>query len=193
MILSKRERYIAILAGAVLAVLVLDRYLITPVLDRRAQMEADLQSAVSKMERAASLLTSRNQMSRRWKAMLDGGLKADPSEAENQVLRVMHEWSRQTGLALASVKPDRSSRDGDLREISFVAVGTGTMEAVGRFLLACQNSAMPLRIQGFQLGSRKDGTDDLSLTLTVSTIYLAGETRSGSPAGAKPLAGGGAR
>ena len=41
MVLSKRERYIVAATIIAVSILVLDRYIVTPFLDRRAQIEAE--------------------------------------------------------------------------------------------------------------------------------------------------------
>ncbi len=57
------------------------------------------------------------------------------------------------------------------------------MSAVGPFLWRLETTPLPLRIKELQLGSRRDGEDDLSLTLTVSALYLAAEGTAAAPAG----------
>jgi len=183
MILSKRESLIAVLTAAAIGLLVFDRVLLTPFLNRRAQVEDARQSVLEDMDQASALFARRSVMGRKWKEMLDGGLKADPAETEGLTLHALRDWAQEADLTLASIKPERLPQTGDLREIMFQAVGNGRMSAVARFLWLLETTDMPLRIKELQLGSRKDGTDDLALTLRISALYLApeaeGEAKSG--------------
>ena len=55
------------------------------------------------------------------------------------------------------------------------------MEQVARFLWHFETSSVPVCINEMTISSRKDGQDDLSLTMTVSTIYLAPDSETQAP------------
>lgn len=200
MVLSKRERLIILVAALVVAALVLDRYALTPLLDARQVLGAEKETLLADLERASALLARKRQMQPRWKDMLAGGLQADPTEAESQILHAVRNWSTECGLRLASVKPERLPEKTVLPEIAFQAVGTGTMSAVSRFLWRLETAKIPVRIQEFQVGARKEGTDDLTLQIRLSTVYLPAEraavTAAAAPArptpgASEPRTGGG--
>ena len=188
MILSKREHYIVVTAIAALALLVADRYVLTPILSHRARMETKIQSLTGEMERAATLFSWKGLMTRKWNEMIAGGLKTDPAEAESQVLHAMRDWAQEAGLTLWSMKPERLDREDDLREIMFQAAATGPMSAVSRFLWRIETTSIPLRVKEVQLSSRREGTDALSLQLRVSTLYLSAE-QLGTEKDAQPTPG----
>ena len=175
MVLSKRERYIAAIALGAIALLVLDRYLVSPGLDRWAQLQVDRQQALERMERATALFARRGQIGRQWNDLLAGGLNTDPANAERIALHALRDWAQRTGLSISSVKPERQSEEGELREIEIDAVAVGPMSAVGQFLWHVETAQFPMRIRELQLGSKKDGLDDLSLTLKLSLLYFAPE------------------
>ena len=175
MVLSKRERLLAAATVLAVAVLALDRFLLAPFMDLRAQAETEKQSLIGQMERATSLFALKGRLRPKWDEMLAGGLKGDPFDAETQVLHAVRDWSQEAGLDLASVKPERVALEGDIQEITFQAAGTGPMSAVARFLWLLETTSLPLRIKDLQLGSRTEGRDDLSLQLRISTLYLARE------------------
>jgi hypothetical protein len=173
MALSKRERLVATVAAAAMAVLLADRFVVTPILDRSARVDAESQAKTAEMERAQELLARQLQMGQRWKDMIAGTLKADPAEAQSRAQHALVDWAHQAGLNLVSVKAERMQAKGSLGEITFQAVAIGPMSAVSQFLWRCQTEVLPLRVKEIQLGSRKDGADDLSLTMRFSTLYLA--------------------
>ena len=173
--LSKRERWAAYVTIAVVCVFVLDSYIVTPLLNRRAQTEADKQATLAKMDRTANLFARRKQMGPRWKQMLANGLTSQPSQAESQVLHAVRNWAQESGITLTSVKPEHAVGQGRLREILFLATGTGTMRAVARFLGQVEGTQLPLKVRELQLGSRKKGADDLSVQVRLSALYLSSE------------------
>lgn len=173
MILSKRERLIITVTLIVLALLGLDFYVVTPLLDRLAAIETQKQVLLDKMERGTALLANKRRIGPKWQEMTASGLKRGPAEAESQILHAVQNWSREAGLKLSSLKPERLPEKKNLQEISFQAGGTGSMSAVSRFLWCIETAKVPIRVKDLQLGARKEGTDDLTLQLRLSTLYQA--------------------
>ena len=191
MILSKRERLIIVLAASALAAVVLYYYVATPLLDYRDALEGQKQKAQTEMDRATALLAHKRQIDPKWREMIAAGLKRDPAEAESQILHAVQDWSNETGLKLASLKPERLPDKKSLQEISFQAVGTGSMDAIARFLWRIETAKVPIRVKELQLGARKEGTDDLTLQLRLSTLYLPARRPASTEAQAPaPSAGG---
>ena len=170
--LSKRERYIA--AATVLAVLVLvgDQYALTPLLESRESQQTERAVLTEELGRAAALFRRQGLYRKKWREMVEAGMRREPPEAEGAVYHALREWSKKSGLALASVKPVKVATRGDLVEVSFQVAGAGRMAQAARFLWLVETAAMPLRIEQLQIGSRKDGVDDLSLQLKLSSICL---------------------
>jgi len=183
-VLSKRERYIAIATFAAVAILFADRLVIGPVLDRKAAMDEEMVLVTGELEQAQALLERKKIAGPRWQEMLEAGLAAGPAAAESQTLHAIRDWSQSARLSLASLRPERVVDRGDMKEITFQASGTGGMDAVAGFLWYVESSSMPVRITELQLGTRKEGTDDLSLQVRISVLCQSEEPKAESPASA---------
>jgi len=110
-------------------------------------------------------------MERKWKAMLSDGMRSD-SEAESRVARVLDDWSEGARLVLSSVKPERVASEKGLKEMTFSVVGTGSLEAVARFLWQVETTALPVKVKDMQLSAMSESGDSMSLQLRVSAIYF---------------------
>lgn len=186
MVLSRREKYIAILTIVIIMILVADRYVATPFMDKMDQTAIEKQRLIVEMERAETLFERRSLMDRRWNDMVAGGLEGDAAKAESQILHSIRNWSKENGLMLSSVKPDHKTGEDELYEIVFQVAGTGTMNSVSRFLFQIEKSTLPIRLTDVQLGSREEDGNDLSLQLRLSALYLSGKVdndRTSSEAG----------
>lgn len=195
MVLSRRERYIVIAAAATLFLLALDRLVLTPLQTRREAMETERQRILDKLERGRNLLARRKQLLPKWQQLLDAGLKLPPQEAESQVLHAVRRWAQESGLNLSSLRTERATENKDLHEITFNVAGTGGMSAVAGLLWRIESSSMPVRVAELQLGTRKEGTDDLSVQLRVSAVCqpAPSEKKASSPGSAPKPAKEGAR
>jgi hypothetical protein len=175
--LSKRERFIGIATVGVLALLGLDRFVVTPLLDQRSDLQTQLVSAEAEQEHAAQLFAGDAHMRRRWKEMRDAGLKTSVTEAQSQSVRALNEWAREAGLSVSTLQPDpveHAAKQKDFTQIPLRVICTGSMRSVSKFLYSLQTAAVPMRVVSLDLGSHggKDGVDDLALTLNVSTLAL---------------------
>lgn len=175
MAISRREKIIVAVTGVVLGAFALDRVILTPWLDRRADALARVDLAQQDLTRAQQTFQNDQRAQRNWRRMAGDTLRTDAPAAEAQVLNRVRDWAQDAGLSLTSLKPERNEREKGYHKVTIRATATGSMRGVSRFLFEVQNADVPLRVADMQLTSRKEGADDLTLNLGLSTIYLPPE------------------
>ena len=84
MILSKRERYIAIGSAAAIGLLVINWLVLDPYTEQNERTHADLSSVNSKLNQAEVTFAAQKRLLGIWSEMQAGGLKADASQAESE-------------------------------------------------------------------------------------------------------------
>lgn len=186
--MSKRERMIALIAGGVLGVLALDQLLVSPLLARKADAEQRLENAIRDQARATQVFERDLVRRREWRDIAGQSLKVDAPAAESQVLNRVRDWAQEAGLSLTSLKPEPNAREQGYQKLTIRATATGTMRQTSRFLQSVQNADIPVRINELQLTARREGADDLNVSVAVATIYLPPEAP--GPAGGATAAGG---
>jgi Tfp pilus assembly protein PilO len=189
---NRREQLIAWVAGLLVAMLVLDQLALTPLLDRLALADEALQAQQDQLEQATRLFQNSTRARKRWKEMAGGTLRLDNSESQSRVLNSVRQWAQSSGLTLTSLKPERAERQQDFQKITLRAAGQGGMAQVAMFLFSVEQASIPLRVTDVQITSRRDGMDDLSIKLGISTIHEpagAAAPAPASPAAAPPPAG----
>jgi hypothetical protein len=172
MVLSKRERVLAIATLLVVGLLAVNSILIDPVMSRRRQTGDERVELEAQFQQAQSLFDRKKTLERKWKSPLAEGMQSD-ADLESRIAKDM---TQDTGLTLPSVKPERSTNEKGYTEIAFVAAGRGTLEAVTSFLYRVETSELPLKVTSMQLGSNESG-DDISLQLRVSALYLGNPSK----------------
>jgi hypothetical protein len=171
MVLTTRERIIALATFLVVGALLLDRFVLTPGWRRLQATESQKQELLAQVVEAQNLFERRGMLERKWKTMLSDGLRND-AEAESRVARALDGWSADTRLMLTSVKPERVAGDKGLKEMTFMVAGKGRLDAVARFLYNVETAEMPIKVKDMQLGSAGESGDSISLQLTLSALYL---------------------
>ena len=96
MVLTKRERYIGIITGVVLGVLVLDYFIVTPLLAQMAVLDAKITSARNDVKRSNDLLDLSSRAKQRWNEMSSGAVR--DSEQADQIVNNVSDWAREAGV-----------------------------------------------------------------------------------------------
>ena len=127
MVLSKRERYIAIGTAAAVSLLVLDRFVLSPVRGTAGRDHGDRDDGGRQLADAEPLFQRQRHLRTIWAEIQKGGLKIDASQAESQALNAVLDWTKWSQANLMSLKPERTSQEGSFEVIRFDVTGDGPM------------------------------------------------------------------
>jgi hypothetical protein len=184
--MSQRERYIVIGTVAVVALLALDRLAFTPLLERYKALDQDIQDKQAEVDRNDQLFKRASQDNRKWKEMTAGALKRDASTTESQLIDSIGQWAQDARMSV-SYKPERTEKKREFVVVTYRATCNGSMSQLRTFLLHVQRATIPIRLVDLQVSSRPEGTDNLQISMGISTAYLAPETDKGDrPGTARP-------
>jgi len=177
MALSKREKGIATLTVAVVGTLGVYQYVLSPYLDARKAVANGLQAATAQQEQGANTLQLQRRLNQEWRAMTSGGLKQDPGDAEQQLYEAVRDWGREANFTIGTSDPQRIARTNDRTQIVKLRVtGTGSTPSLSKLLWKIETSPLQVKVDEFTLTAQPQGTDNLSATLTVSTIWVRPES-----------------
>lgn len=175
MAFTERERKLGIGVGIALAVMGVFYFGYQPYVGHRAQIRADREAVDFDQERADNLFALQKRQEKVWTAMIAGGLKSDPSEADSQVLHALQDWAGQSKIANLSFNTGGKTQEGKFHIFTFQFAGTGTTAAVANFLWRLETATIPVRVNEIQVTPKKEGVDDLQLQLSVSTLSMVPE------------------
>jgi hypothetical protein len=179
-VLSKRERFIGMAAGALLGVFIVQWVIVGPLWERKTQLDARIAEAREQRERDDRQVETSKRAEKYWAEMSSRRLPRDGYEAD-QTLNNLSDWAQDAGVSLSSVKSERTEKDKDFYKKTFRAAGSGSMTQIGRFLYRIQTASGAARISDLVLNSRKEGTDDLSISVGVTTIYPVPDSEKNRP------------
>lgn len=170
--LNNRERRIGIIAGVLLGALALDRVVLSPLLDRLDSASSRVDAAQLALNDATQTMQMDQHVQRVWNDLAGSALLSNATDAEGQLLNRARQWADASRLSLQSLKPERSENQHGYQKITVRVTATGTMQQVSRFLYAVNTSQIPVMLSDMQLSPRKENTDDLTIAVALSTIYL---------------------
>jgi len=174
MVLSKRERYIGIATSAVLGLVFLLKLVLFPLQDQRIELADKIDTAKRDLARIDEKVKLAEGARRNWSTLSGGHLRRDESEAESSMYTNIRDWAAAAQLGLASVKPERApEKEKDFYKLTFRVTANGGMGQIAQFLYRVQTASMPVRVTDLSISSRKEGVDDLTLSVAIATIYPA--------------------
>lgn len=174
--LSKRERTIAITGIALVGLYLVYQFLLIPYLTQRDAIAKDRARVTEQLADADRLFKRQDGLKKVWTEIKTGGLKNTRSQAESQAQQAVLDWAKKGGVNIVALKPERDLTQNQFQVISFHVTGTGTMLAISNLLWSLETATIPVHVNDVQITPRKEGTDDLTLQMTVSTLCLLPET-----------------
>jgi hypothetical protein len=186
-VLSQRERYIVIGTVAVVALFALDYLFFTPLMERKRQLDIDIPARQAELYRNDQIFSRSRNANKKWSELTAGALKRDPSTTESQFINSLGGWAQDARISL-SYKPERTEKQKDFVKITYRATFNCNMSQFRSFLLRIQRATIPIRINDVTVNSRPEGSDNLQVSMGISTVYLAPEPdKSGPGSGGKPV------
>jgi hypothetical protein len=186
-VLSKRERYIVIATVVVVGVLGLDQFFVSPLWAKKADLDGRIKVAQDDLTAKTSDIDLARRARRKWAQASGNTVKRDAPEVESQVNNNVRQWGADSRMNVTSFRQDRVEKEKGFTKITYLVTGAGNMEQIGRFLHHIQTAKIPARIVDLQINTKKEGADDLTLTVKVASIFEQPEAE--KPAGGSNTAG----
>jgi hypothetical protein len=170
--MSKREKYIAIAAGAVVLLWLADAVVLTPAWSAYNGDLDQAQALQQELFDAERLLREAGRIESEHERRIEAGLGLGPSQAQGQMVESIERWVADAGLANRSTLPERSDTADGLHIIRCRVTGEGRMSTLVRLCWLMETSEIPLRIGQMRVSSSDATQDKLSIQLHVSTACL---------------------
>lgn len=169
MVISKRERNVAILTVVALGAFGLNQ-LWEYYAGEREQITSSMSTVEGKLNDINALFGKQRRLEKVWKEMQTGGLTSDRAEAETRISHAIAEWSRDSGMNLIIMNATRRQAENGFIESGYDATATGPMATVAQMLWRIETSTIPIRIEKIEITPLKPGIDNLQLVVSLSTL-----------------------
>jgi hypothetical protein len=177
---SHRQQFLAIAAIAAVAILVGDRLVLTPLVDRWKQRADQIETLRNSVATGALLLDRDNAIRDRWEDMRDHTLAGETSVAENQLLKAFDRWSRDSRVSISSIRPQWRQNAPDFITLECRVDASGDLSTLSRFLYEIERDPLAVKLETMELTSQDENGRQLGLALTVSSLLLIDTNRGGA-------------
>ncbi len=187
--MTQREKMIAGAIGVVVVLfggyaLVAKPYWI----DERANLERQIAKERKDQATDNDLIKSVPTRTNEWNGLRDKGLVDDLANSGADLQDSILSLAQRNRVSIEQLRPTRVLsivKDPDFTEYKIAVNASGSSRGVWPFVYALESSQLPLRIDDLQIRSRKDGIDDLTIELNITTLVHFNSS-SGAHAASRP-------
>ena len=171
---NNRQRLLMILAGAAIALLILDSLVLTPTIKAWRTRSAEIARLQKNVTEGRGLIERATQIQTRWAEMQKQALPKDAAQAEQDLISAFDRWSRVSNVDLGSIKPQwKRGATPRYSQLECRVDATGSLSTLTRFLYELEKSPLPLRVDSVEISSRDELGQNLTLGLLVSGLRLS--------------------
>ena len=170
---NNRQQLLMILAGAGVALLVLDSLVFTPLTKAWQSRSAEIARLKKNVAEGRGLIERGPRMQQQWAEWQQQALPTDAAKAEQDLISAFDRWGRASNVELGSIKPQwKRGLTTRYSQLECRVDATGSLATITRFLYEVERSTLPLRVDSVELTSRDEFGQKLTLGLLVSGLRL---------------------
>jgi len=168
--LTQRQQYLALAAAAAVALLVADRFVITPLTRAWKERSERIVQLRARVNEGRLLLDREPGLRARWQNMLTNLLPAEPSRAEARLLGAIERWAAVSQVTVTSVRPQWRVGAGDWTTLECRVDAAGSLAALTRLLYELERDPLAVKVDVLELTARDDTGSQLAMGLQVSAL-----------------------
>lgn len=176
--IPERQRWLVIAAGALVALLVLDSILFTPLTKMWKDHSTEIATLRKKVADGRNLINRGAQVERTWLEMSNNALPKDTAQAQNEVIAAFAQWGTAANVQVDSQRSQWKRGGTDKYSLLEYRVdATGSLPTLSRFLYELEHSPIALRVDSVDIAARDDSGSKLTLGLIVTGLRLSPWTK----------------
>jgi len=174
--MNRRETILAAAVGTIVVGWVLLAWVIDPVLAAFDEVDEQTRELEQELATARALMDSEQAIRGRWGGYQQAGLSRTVEEADAQTAGALLAWAEDAGFTQTTLSDGRVREDDEqpFSSLNYSLQTSGRLEQVCDLLWAIHRAPFPLRIDKCVVDMRNDQSDELQLSLAVSTLVSTG-------------------
>ena len=171
--LSKREKYIAYIAFALVIYVFFDRVVLRPVMVRQGNLNKEIQEQEQRLEKSIRILQQEELIKSEYKQSSQN-LKQNVSDEEaiSEMLSSVEKIANATSVTIVDMKPFSAEDLEFYKRIKIKIEAEAKIEQLADFIYQLEISPKLLRVTQISLTSKKQESSILKINLTVTGILI---------------------
>ncbi len=171
--IENRQRFLLILTVVAAGLYMADLAVFEPLAGWWSARSARIAVLRKQVNEGQQLLERDRGLRSRWDRIRTNSLPADPSLAEQRVLKSIDSWARESGAEIVDRIPQWKGDADDHQTLNCRIEATGSLSSLTQLLYKIEKGPMTLKLDSLQLGSRDNSGQLLTLGIQVNGLVLA--------------------
>ena len=173
--IDQRQRILAIIAVAVVALFALNKMVFNPVEEAWRNRSARLTKLQKSIEQGSMLIQRESHTRKMWNEIRKSTLPVDASQAETEMFGAFEKWSADSRVSISSIRRQwkRGATD-DYSVVEYRVDAAGNLSTLAKFLYNIETSPIAVKMESVEFTARDNNGDQIALGLLVSAVRLAG-------------------
>jgi Tfp pilus assembly protein PilO len=170
--IENRQKFLVILAIVAAGLYVGVNFIFTPLQDWWKARSTQIATLREQVKQGNYQIKYEANTRGRWSEMRSNALPADTSLAEQQVFTSLDDWSRSTGVEVASLMPQWKADSTNYMTLTCHVEASGDIGSLTRFIYDMEKGPMPIRLDSIEMGSHDNTGQQLTLSLDLDGLAL---------------------
>jgi Tfp pilus assembly protein PilO len=170
--LENRQQFLIMLTGIVVALWLGDMIVFEPLGKLWSSRSTAITNLRNQVKDGNGLLKRESAIRDQWKNMRANALPVNTSQAAQQVINALDNWSSASGAEVTSIMPQWKNDSTNYMTFNCHVQASGTMGTLSQFIYQIEKGPMALKLDSVQLDSHDDAGQKLTLDLQISGLAL---------------------
>jgi len=175
--IENRQQFLVALAIGAAALLIGVNFIGAPLLNLWSARSAQIKQLGEKVREGRILIQREAGIRSRWNGMAANALPANPSLADQQVLKLFDSWSRETGADISSIMPQWKNDSTNYMTLNYRVEASGSLGTLSQFLYDIEKGPAALKLDSVELSAHDNTGQQLTLGLQISGLALLEPTK----------------
>ena len=167
-----RQDFLVVLTIAAAALFVGVNFVFTPLQNWWSARQAQVRDLREKVKDGNQLIKSETRVRQRWDEMRANALPASSSQAEQQFLKAVDGWARDSGAQITSLMPQWKNDATNYMTLNCRVESAGDLGALSRFIYDIEKGPLALRLDTVELSAHDNRGQQMTLGLEINGLAL---------------------
>jgi len=170
--IKNRQDFLVVLTLVVVALAVVVNFIFPPILGWWSDRQKQIRDLGSQIKDGNQMIRREAALRSKWDDMRTNALPASMPQAEQQFLKAMDGWARDSGAEITSIMPQWKNDATNYLTLDCRVETAGDLNALSRFIYAIEKGPMLVRLDSVELSSHDNNGQQMTLGVEINGLAL---------------------
>jgi len=170
--IKNRQDFLVVVTIVVVALAVAVNFILPPILDWWSDRQKQISDLRDKVRDGTQMIRRETAIRSHWEDMRENSLPPSAPQAEQQFLKAIDGWSRDSGAAITSIMPQWKNDSTNYMTLDCRVETDGDINSLSKFIYDIEKGPLPLRLDSVELSSHDASGQQMTLGLEINGLAL---------------------